>query len=280
MNEIQAACWNNTPDLFNKSWSGGHYYQMISAAETIILPSLIGIICSTGLIGNILIVITIIRTKKKSIPDIYICNLAIADLVHIIGMPFLIHQWARGGQWVFGSPLCTIITSLDTCNQFACSAIMTVMSLDSYRYTLYFTITTFFFPLPLIFVCYILILCYTWEMYQQNKKAGCYNTGIPRQRVMRLTRMVLVLVGVFVVSAAPYHVIQLVNLRISQPTLAFYMSYYSAICLSYASSSINPFLYILLSGNFQKRLSQSTSIKVKMTEREVNNIENTMKSSF
>uniref|UniRef100_A0A7M4DVX9 Melanin concentrating hormone receptor 2 n=1 Tax=Crocodylus porosus TaxID=8502 RepID=A0A7M4DVX9_CROPO len=328
MNEIQAACWNNTPDLFNKSWSGGHYYQMISAAETIILPSLIGIICSTGLIGNILIVITIIRTKKKSIPDIYICNLAIADLVHIIGMPFLIHQWARGGQWVFGSPLCTIITSLDTCNQFACSAIMTVMtgqtlsrlnnhickqrgcvyttvvaypSWSSLKYasfkapahysklrntplrtlyTLYFTITTFFFPLPLIFVCYILILCYTWEMYQQNKKAGCYNTGIPRQRVMRLTRMVLVLVGVFVVSAAPYHVIQLVNLRISQPTLAFYMSYYSAICLSYASSSINPFLYILLSGNFQKRLSQSTSIKVKMTEREVNNIENTMKSSF
>lgn len=29
-----------------------------------------------------------------------------------------------------------------------------------YRYMLYLTITTFFFPLPLIFICYILILCY------------------------------------------------------------------------------------------------------------------------
>lgn len=36
------------------------------------------------------------------IPDIFICSLAVADLVHIIGMPFLIYQWARGGQWVFG----------------------------------------------------------------------------------------------------------------------------------------------------------------------------------
>uniref|UniRef100_A0A452HYQ6 Melanin-concentrating hormone receptor 2 n=1 Tax=Gopherus agassizii TaxID=38772 RepID=A0A452HYQ6_9SAUR len=283
------------------------------------------------------------KSRKKNIPDIYICNLAVADLVHIIGMPFLIHQWARGGEWVFGSPLCTIITSLDTCNQFACSAIMTVMSLDRYLalvqpfrltnlrtrsktirvnlclwaaslilmfpvwvyskvikfkdglescafdltspddvlwYTLYLTITTFFFPLPLIFICYILILCYTWEMYQQNKQAGCCNTSIPRQRVMRLTKMVLVLVGVFVVSSAPYHVIQLVNLQISQPSLTFYVSYYFSICLSYASSGINPFLYILLSGNFRKRLTRCTNVKLKITEREVNNIENTLRSSF
>ncbi|NXL09540.1 MCHR2 protein, partial [Mesembrinibis cayennensis] len=336
MNEFQRSCQNGTPDLFNISWSGWHHYQVIGAAETIILPSLIGIICSTGLVGNIFIVFTIIRTRKKTIPDIYICNLAVADLVHIIGMPFLIHQWARGGEWVFGSPFCTIITSLDTCNQFTCSAIMTAMSLDRYLalvqpfrlthlrtrsktirvnlclwvaslilmfpvwvyskvikfkdglescafdltspddvlwYTLYLTITTFFFPLPMIFICYILILCYTWETYQQNKKAGSYTTSIPRQRVMRLTKMVLALVSVFVVSAAPFHVIQLMNLQVSQPTLTFYVSYYITICLSYASSSINPFLFILLSGNFQKRLRRCTNVEVRMAEQDVNIIE-------
>ncbi|XP_027709567.1 melanin-concentrating hormone receptor 2 [Vombatus ursinus] len=342
MNSFQPSFWNTTSNPLNLSRSREFSYQSISTAETIILPSLIGILCSTGLVGNILIVFTIIRSRKKTIPDIYICNLAVADLVHIIGMPFLIHQWARGGEWVFGSPLCTIITSLDTCNQFACSAIMTVMSLDRYLalvqpfrltslrtrsktirinlclwvasftlmlpvwiyskvikfkdgfescafdlaspddvlwYTLYLTITTFFFPLPLILVCYILILCYTWEMYQQNKKAGCYNPSIPRQRVLKLTRMVLVLVGVFVLSATPYHVIQLVNLQMAQPTLTFYVNYYLAICLSYASSGINPFLYILLSGNFQKRLTRCIRFQRKTTEREINNIENTLKSS-
>ncbi|NXD71861.1 MCHR2 protein, partial [Eolophus roseicapillus] len=342
MSEFQPSCQNGTPGLFNRSWSGWYHYQVIGAAETIILPSLIGIICSTGLVGNILTVFTIIRTQRKTIPDIYICNLAIADLVHIIGMPFLTHQWARGGEWIFGSPLCTIITSLDTCNQFTCSAIVTAMSLDRYlalvhpfrlthlrtrsktirvnlclwvaslilmlpvwvysevikfkdglescafdltssddvlRYKLYLTITTLFFPLPLIFICYILILCYTWEMYQQNKQAGSYTTSIPRQRILRLTKMVLALVSVFVVSTAPFHVIQLMNLQVSQPTLTFYVSYYFSICLSYASSSINTFLYTLLSGNFQKCFRRCTNVEVRMADRDINVVENTLKSN-
>ncbi|XP_069829708.1 melanin-concentrating hormone receptor 2 [Dendropsophus ebraccatus] len=343
MNGIQMTSWNSTGNVANTSWTMRNEYHLINTAETVILPSFIGIICSTGLVGNILVLVTIIRSRRKTIPDIYICNLAVADLVHIIGMPFLIHQWARGGEWVFGSPLCTIITSLDTCNQFACTAIMTAMSLDRYMalvqpfrltslrtisktirvnillwaasfvvvfpvwvyskviqfkdglescafdlttpndvlwYTLYLTITTFFFPLPLIVACYILILCYTWEMYHQNKTAGRYNNSLPRQRVLRLTKMVLVLVGVFIVSAAPYHVIQIVNLQISQPTIIFYVSYYCSICLSYASSGINPFLYVLLSGNFRKRLSECTKTKMKISERELNNFDNTLKSSF
>lgn len=94
---------------------------------------------------------------------------------------------------------------------------------------------------------------------------------------MKLTKMVLVLVAVFVLSAAPYHVIQLVNLQMEQPTLAFYVIYYLSICLSYASSSINPFLYILLSGNFQKRLP---GLQRRVIERESHNMENTLKSSF
>lgn len=38
------------------------------------------------------------------------------------------------------------------------------------RYTLYQTIMSFFLPLPLIITCYMLILCYTWRMYQKNKR--------------------------------------------------------------------------------------------------------------
>lgn len=39
-----------------------------------------------------------------------------------------------------------------------------------------------------------------------------YNPSVPRQRVMKLTTMVLALVPIFILSAAPYHVMQLVNL--------------------------------------------------------------------
>ncbi|XP_061284614.1 LOW QUALITY PROTEIN: melanin-concentrating hormone receptor 2 [Bos javanicus] len=334
------SCCNTSAELLNKSWNGEFAYQTLSMVDTVILPSMVGILCSTGLVGNILIVFTIIRSRKKTIPDIFICSLAVAGLVHIIGMPFLIHQWAQGGQWVFGGPLGRTITSLDSCNQFACTAIMTVMSVDrflalvqpfqltSWRtgykttcinlglwaasfipvlpvwvyskvikfkdsaescafdltsphdvlwYTLYLMITSSFFPSPLILMCCILILCYTWDIYQQNKDARCYNPSVPRQRVMKLTTMVLALVPIFILSAAPYHVMQLVNLQVEQPSLAFCLRYYLSICLSYASSSINPFLYILLSGNFRKRLSQ---VQRRVTEKEINNMENILKQSF
>ncbi|KAK2533820.1 Mchr2 [Columba livia] len=326
MSEFRLSCKNSTPGSFNSSWSGWHHYQVIGAAETIILPSLIGVICSTGLVGNILIVFTIIRIRQikvrnsfnciydipprpnsdyilKTIPDIYICNLAIADLVHIIGMPFLIHQWARGGEWAFGSPLCTIITSLDASNQFTCSAIMTAMSLDRYialvqpfRLTHLRTRSKTIRVNLCLWVASLILMFPVWVYSKVIKfKDGlescafdltspdnvlCYTTSIPRKRVMRLTKMVLALVSVFVVSAAPFHVIQLMNLQVSQPTLTFYLSYYVSICFSYTSSSINPFLYILLSGNFQKRLRRCTNVDVRMAERDVNIIENTLKSSF
>ncbi|XP_030641196.1 melanin-concentrating hormone receptor 2 [Chanos chanos] len=311
------------------------FYTIVHLTETKILPAFVGFLCSAGLIGNTIVLVTILRSTKKTVPDVYMCNLAIADLVHVTVMPFLIHQWARGGHWVFGSTLCRVITSLDNCNQVACAAVMTAMSLDRYLalvhpfrlmslrtrsktirinlfiwaasfilvlpawvhskvirfrdgldscslnlvspsevlwYTLYQTVTSFFLPLPLILICYILILCYAWRMYRKNKKARRYSTSLPRERVVRLTKMVLVLVGVFLVSMGPYHVLQLVNLNVLQPSLAYHTCYYLSVCVSYASSSINPFIYILLSGHFRRRLTHR--------ERPSTERENQLRSSF
>lgn len=83
--------------------------------------------------------------------------------------------------------------------------------------------------------------------------------------------------GGLYLECCPHHMIQLVNLQTEQPTLAFYMGYYLSICLSYAGSSINPFLYILLSGNFRKCLPQGQR---RVTEKEINNMESTLKQSF
>ncbi|KAL2084823.1 hypothetical protein ACEWY4_020341 [Coilia grayii] len=309
----------------NSSWNddvdSDEYSRIVEVTETTILPAFVGFLCSTGLVGNILVLVTVLRSPKKTIPDVYMCNLAGADLVHVTVMPFLIHQWARGGHWVFGNTLCTIISSLDNCNQVACAIIMSAMSLDRYlalvhpfrlmslrtrsktiwinlcvwavsgvlalpawihsevirfpdglescslnlgsrrallRYTIYQTMVAFFLPLPPILLCYILILRYTWSMYQRNNKAHQYNTSIPRERVVRLTKTVLVLVSVFLASVGPYHVLQLVNLSVRRPSLAYHTCYYLSVCLSYAASSVNPFIYILLSGHFRLRLCLRT----------------------
>ncbi|KAM6967618.1 melanin-concentrating hormone receptor 2 [Aplochiton taeniatus] len=334
--------------FLNESWNNGRkgptdFFNFVNFTETTILPSLIGFLCSTGLVGNILVLVTILRTKKKTVPDVYICNLAVADVVHVTVMPFLIHQWARGGHWVFGSTLCTVITSLDNCNQVACAAVMTAVSLDRYVavvhpfrllalrtkpktiwinvlvwavsfvlvlpawihsevirfhdglesctlnlvsqsavlwYTIYQTITSFFLPLPLIITCYILILCYTWRMYLKNTRTHSYSTHLPRIRAIRLTKMVLVLVAVFLLSVGPYHILQLVNLTVQRPTLAYHTCYYLSVCLSYAPSSINPFIYILLSRHFRRRMTARKTPSAQSLEREAPVQSHTPHSSF
>ncbi|CAL8357718.1 unnamed protein product [Arctogadus glacialis] len=320
MNDTISTFSNRSSLHHNQSWSQNisKSFNFVYFTETTILPSLIGFLCTTGLIGNVLVLVTILRAVKKTVPDVYICNLAVADVVHVTVMPFLIHQWARGGHWVFGSTLCRVITSLDNCNQVACAAVMTAVSVDRYCavvhpfrllalrtksrtmglnllvwgvsvllvvpvwlhskvirfpdglescsinlvspsavlwYTLYQTITSFFLPLPLILTCYILIVVHTWRMYMKNKQAQRYSSNLPRARAIRLTKMVLVLVGVFLLSVGPYHILQLVNLTVGRPSLAYHTCYYLSVCLSYAASSINPFIYILLSGHFRRRLT-------------------------
>lgn len=91
-----------------------------------------------------------------------------------------------------------------------------------------------------------------------------------RDRAIRLTKMVLVLVAVFLVSVGPYHMLQLVNLTLRRPTLAYYTCYYLSVCLSYAASSINPFIYILLSGHFRRRLTYRKPPSRPVVEREPN----------
>lgn len=61
MNSLHSSCWNISAELLNKSWNKEFAYQTLSIVDTAILPSMIGMICSMGLIGNILIVVTITR---------------------------------------------------------------------------------------------------------------------------------------------------------------------------------------------------------------------------
>ncbi|XP_070790728.1 melanin-concentrating hormone receptor 1-like [Pituophis catenifer annectens] len=107
----------------------------------VIMPSLFGIICFLGIVGNLIVIYTIIKKKKlrckQTVPDIFIFNLSIVDLLFLLGMPFLIHQLLGNGSWYFGAPLCTIITALDTHSQITSTNILTVMTLDRYLATVY-----------------------------------------------------------------------------------------------------------------------------------------------
>ena len=74
---------------------------------------------------------------KQSVPDIFILNLSVVDLLFLLGMPFLIHQLLGNGTWHFGAAMCTVITALDSNSQIVSTYILTAMTFDRYLATVH-----------------------------------------------------------------------------------------------------------------------------------------------
>ncbi|KAI5089805.1 somatostatin receptor type 5-like isoform X2 [Silurus meridionalis] len=85
-----------------------------------------------GVIGNTLAIYVVLRyVKMKTVTNIYILNLAIADELYLLGLPFLSTQNALS-YWPFGSFLCRVVMTTDSLNQFTSIFCLTVMSIDRY----------------------------------------------------------------------------------------------------------------------------------------------------
>uniref|UniRef100_A0A8C5DA93 Somatostatin receptor type 5-like n=1 Tax=Gouania willdenowi TaxID=441366 RepID=A0A8C5DA93_GOUWI len=98
----------------------------------IFIPLIYGIVCIVGLVGNSLVIHVVVNyTKNESVTNIYILNLAIADELFMLGLPFLAVQNALL-FWPFGSLMCRVVMTVDAINQFTSIFCLTVMSVDRY----------------------------------------------------------------------------------------------------------------------------------------------------
>ncbi|KAM3622729.1 uncharacterized protein V6R79_002467 [Siganus canaliculatus] len=113
----------------------------VALHSSAIIPVIFGIICFLGITGNCIVIYKIMKkTKcraKQTVPDIFILNLSIVDLLFLLGMPFLIHQLLGNGTWHFGAAMCTVITALDSNSQIVSTYILTAMTLDRYLATVH-----------------------------------------------------------------------------------------------------------------------------------------------
>ncbi|XP_017271605.1 somatostatin receptor type 2 [Kryptolebias marmoratus] len=90
------------------------------------------VVCIVGLAGNSLVIITILKVDKmSSSTTVYIFNLALADGLFMVGLPFIASQNFQN-QWVFGDAACKVVMVLDGINQFTSVFCLTVMSIDRY----------------------------------------------------------------------------------------------------------------------------------------------------
>jgi len=87
--------WQPAADMANISTNNNtlsinDYYDYAERPETYIVPALFAIIFVIGMIGNITLVLIFVRNKQmRNVPNIYIINLALGDLLVIIScVPF------------------------------------------------------------------------------------------------------------------------------------------------------------------------------------------------
>ncbi|XP_061449220.1 melanin-concentrating hormone receptor 1-like [Rhineura floridana] len=106
-------------------------------AISFVLPIIYALICASGVLANGLVICVVLGCKQKIVSDIYILNLAVADLLFLLGMPFVIHQLLQERGWVFGDFLCWAATTIDLNNQFCSVAIVTLLCVDRYVAVVY-----------------------------------------------------------------------------------------------------------------------------------------------
>lgn len=90
------------------------------------------LVCIVGLVGNSLVIVAILKFDKMSCPTtVYIFNLALADGLFMVGLPFIASQNFLN-RWMFGDAACKAVMVLDGINQFTSVFCLTVMSVDRY----------------------------------------------------------------------------------------------------------------------------------------------------
>ncbi|XP_019719065.1 somatostatin receptor type 5 [Hippocampus comes] len=89
-------------------------------------------VCIAGLAGNSLVIVAVLKLDKmSSATTVYIFNLALADGLFMVGLPFIASQNFLS-RWLFGDAACKVVMVLDGINQFTSVFCLTVMSIDRY----------------------------------------------------------------------------------------------------------------------------------------------------
>ncbi|XP_077958881.1 somatostatin receptor type 2 isoform X2 [Gasterosteus aculeatus] len=261
----------NESDLdLNISKTREHHQDKTSS---VVITLIYFIVCGVGLCGNALVIYVILRyAKMKTVTNIYILNLAVADVLCMMSLPFIALQLALV-HWPFGEVLCRVIMTVDSLNQFTSIFCLMVMSIDRYLAVVHpikstrwrkprlaklinLTVWGFFMPLAVICLCYLLIIV-------KVKSSGMRVGSTKRKRSERkVTRMVSIVVAVFVLCWLPFYIFNVTSVTSSiNPTSAMKSTFDFVVVLGYANSCANPILYAFLSDNFKKSFQNVLCLK-------------------
>ncbi|NWV78486.1 BKRB1 protein, partial [Dasyornis broadbenti] len=98
-----------------------------------ILPKYINTVCVIGMLGNVFVLfIYLLHKGPLKIAEIYLMNLAVADLIFLMCLPFWAENISNEFNWPFGNFLCRSISASITLNMYTSIYLLVAVSVDRY----------------------------------------------------------------------------------------------------------------------------------------------------
>lgn len=85
-----------------------------------------------GLIGNGIVIWVTGFKSKKTVNSVWLLNLALADFVFVLFLPFYVDYILRDFHWDFGVAMCKLHSFVSVMNMYASMLFLTVLSIDRY----------------------------------------------------------------------------------------------------------------------------------------------------
>ncbi|XP_038583558.1 C-C chemokine receptor type 6a isoform X2 [Micropterus salmoides] len=120
---------NDTYDYGN--WVGPCSHQKNHSVELVVGPYIHSIICILGFVGNSLVIVTYACYKRaKSMTDVYLLNVAIADLLFVVSLPLIVHN--ELSEWPMGNTACKLLRGSYSVNLYSGMLLLACISTDRY----------------------------------------------------------------------------------------------------------------------------------------------------
>uniref|UniRef100_A0A3B1KF49 Somatostatin receptor 2 n=1 Tax=Astyanax mexicanus TaxID=7994 RepID=A0A3B1KF49_ASTMX len=190
--------------------------------------------------------------KMKMVTNIYILNLAVADVLFMLSLPFIAIQLALV-HWPFGLALCRVVMTVDSLNQFTSIFCLMVMSIDRYLAVVHPIKSTKWrkprVPRTINLAVWVVSLLVNMPIVIYSglitKTGGCFCT-IRKRSKRKVTRMVSIVVAVFIFCWLPFYVFNVTSVTGSISTTPILRSTFAfVVVLGYANSCANPILYLI-----------------------------------
>ncbi|XP_071583626.1 proteinase-activated receptor 4 [Heliangelus exortis] len=156
--------------------------QLDSKVTVLLIPCLYTLIFLLGLPANGLALWVLATRAEKLTSTIFLMNLAAADLLLVLVLPFKIFYYFLGNNWPFGEGLCRLTTAFFYGNMYCSVLLLTCISVDRYLAVVHpFFSRSFRTPTFAAHTCSAIWLCaavLTLPLTLQQQSYPLYGTDI------------------------------------------------------------------------------------------------------